>query len=164
MKRNFFPALLFAAAWASGCGKPIIANFAGEEAAIRATDAKWLAAAQARDLEHILPFWSDDAIILPPGEPAVTGKVAIRQYVAGAFASPGFSITWQTDKIEVSGSGNLAYSIGTDRITFANSEGKAVVTENRGLVIWKKQADGSWKCAVDMMSPAPAASAPANAK
>lgn len=164
MKRNFLPGLLLAAACVSGCSKPMIANFAGEEAAIRKTDAAWLAAAQARDLEHILPFWSDDAVIFPPGEPAVTGKAAIRQYVAGAFASPGFSITWQTDKIEVSGSGDLAYTTGTDDITFNNAEGKPIVAHNRGIAVWKKQADGSWKCVVDMMSPAPAASAPPNTK
>ena len=162
MKRNCFLMLLLAAACVSGCSKQSIANFAGEEAAIRAADAKWLAAAQAHDLERILPFWADDATIFPSGAPAISGKAAIRQYVSGAFATPGFSITWQTDKIEVSGSGDLAYSTGTNHITFNNSESKTIVADNRAVVVWKKQADGSWKCVVDMMSPAPVASAPAN--
>ena len=159
MKRNCFLTLLLAAACISGCGKQSSANFAGEEAAIRSADAKWLAAAQAHDLEGLLPFWADDATILPSGATAVTGKAAIRQYVAGAFATPGFSITWSTDKIEVSSSGDLAYSTGTNRITFGKS-----VADNRAVVIWKKQADGSWKCIVDMMSPAPGASASGNIK
>ncbi len=159
MKHNFVLTLFLAASGASGCGTNHTANLAAEETAIRTADAKGLAAAQARDLERILPFWADDATILPPGDPAITGKAAIRQYVAGAFATPGFSISWNTEKIEVSRSGDLAYSTGTDDITFNNSEGKTIVAHNRAVVVWKKQPDSSWKCIVDMMSPAPSASA-----
>jgi len=144
---------------ATGCQHYQSGNPAAEEAVIRRTDADWLAAAKARDLERILPFWADDATILPAGEPAISGKAAIRQYVAGAFGSPGFSISWNTEKIEVSSSGDLAYSTGTNHITFNNPDGKMIATDNRAVVVWKKQPDGSWKCTVDMMSPAPPASA-----
>jgi len=144
---------------ATGCQHYQSANLTGEEAAIRAADADWLAAAKARDLERILPFWADDATILPAGEPAITGKAAIRQYVGGAFGTPGFSISWNTQKIEVSSSGDLAYSTGTNHITFNNPDGKPIATDNRAVVVWKKQPGGSWKRIVDMMSPAPPASA-----
>jgi len=161
MKRNLILTFLLAAVFASGCGTNQTANLTAEEAAIRSADAKWLAAAKALDLEHTLPFWADDATIFPSGGSAITGKAAIRQYVAGAFASPGFSITWNTDKIEVSSSGDLAYSTGTNHITFNN-----FVADNRAVEIWKKQPDGSWKCIVDMMStaPGPTPSATTNAK
>jgi ketosteroid isomerase-like protein len=82
------------------------------------------------------------------------GKDAIRKYVSDAFATPGFSITWQTDKVEVAQSGDLAYSTGTDRMSLNGPDGKSVTEESRGVAIWKKQPDGSWKCVVDVMSPA----------
>jgi uncharacterized protein (TIGR02246 family) len=151
----------FAAAITYSCSSLHTANVAAEEAAIRTADANWLAAAKARDLERILPFWADDATILPAGAPAITGQAAIRQYVGGAFATPGFSISWNTDKIGVSSSGDLAYSTGTNHITFNNPDGKMIVADNRAVVVWKKQPDGSWKCTVDMMSPAPAPAASA---
>jgi uncharacterized protein (TIGR02246 family) len=151
---------LFAIAAAAGCGAQPKVNLAAEEAAIRATDANWLAASTARDLERVLPFWADDATILPPGAPAITGKAAIRQYVSGAFATPGFSITWKTEKVELSKSGDMAYSSGIDRISVTTPDGKSVTEENRGVAIWKKQPDGSWKCVLDVMSPA----APSDAK
>jgi uncharacterized protein (TIGR02246 family) len=157
---GLFATVAFAIAAAAGCGAQPKVNLAAEEVVIRATDANWLAAATAHDLERILPFWADDATILPPSAPAVTGKQAIRQYISGAFATPGFSITWKTDKIEVSQSGDLAYSTGTDRISLNTPDGKSVTEENRGVVVWKKQPDGSWKCILDVMSPA----APSNAK
>lgn len=146
---------VFAIVAATGCGSQQRVNLAAEEAAIRTTDANWLAAATAHDLERILPFWADDATILPPGAPAITGKAAIRQYISSAFATPGFSITWKTEKIELSSSGDLAYSSGIDRISLTTPDGKSVTEENRGVAIWKKQPDGSWKCILDVMSPAP---------
>ena len=135
-------------------------DLSAEEAAIRRTDADWLAAASARDLNRVLPFWADDATIVTPGMPPIVGKDAIRKYVSGAFATPGFSITWKTEKVEVSQSGDLAYSTGTDRISLNTPDGKSVTEENRGVAIWKKQVDGSWRVVLDMGSP----SASANAK
>jgi ketosteroid isomerase-like protein len=89
--------------------------------------------------------------------PAVVGQLAIRQYVAGAFATPGFSISWNTDQIVVSKSGDMAFSTGTNQISLPGPDGKPVVSENRTVVIWKKQSDGSWKCLLDVFTPAPAA-------
>lgn len=146
----------FAIVAAAGCSAQRKVSLSVEEAAIRATDAGWLAAATAHDLERILPFWADDATIFPPGDSPIVGKEAIRRYVASAFATPGFSITWQTDKVEISESGDLAYSTGIDRISVKGPDGKPVTEENRSVAVWKKQADGSWKCVVDMMSPAAA--------
>ena len=83
---------------------------ARDEAAIRAADARWLAAAQAHDLEGSLSYWSGDAILMVSGAPAMAGKEAIRRYVAGAFAIPGFSISWATDRVWVAKSGDIAYA------------------------------------------------------
>ena len=50
-----------------------------ERAAILQTDKEWLAAAlEGRDLGRIVSFWTDDAIVFPPGSAAVVGKEAIR--------------------------------------------------------------------------------------
>jgi uncharacterized protein (TIGR02246 family) len=144
---------------AFGCSERPKLDLAAEEAVIRKTDAAWLAAASAHDLEGTLPFWSDDATILSPGAPAVVGKQAIRNYVSGAFATAGFSIAWKTEKIEVAQSGDMAYSTGTDRISFTSADGKPVVADSRSVAVWKRQPDGSWKCVMDVMSPAPAANA-----
>ena len=157
-------AVAFAILAAAGCSAQRKVNLAAEEAAIRSTDANWLAAAGAHDLERILPFWSDDATIYPPGDSPIVGKQAIRKYVASAFATPGFSITWQTGKVEIAESGDLAYSVGIDRISANGPDGKSATVENTGVAIWKKQADGSWKCVVDIMSPAatPKSGGPSN--
>src|SRR5437764_2772685 len=124
-----------------GCApaKPAI-DLAKEEAAIRQTDAQWLAAAKSRDVEKAVSFWSEDATILQPETPPVVGRAAIRKYVSEAFASPDFSITFVTDTVTVAASGDMAYETGRDTITFRPPGGKRMTINNRGVVVWKKQA------------------------
>jgi uncharacterized protein (TIGR02246 family) len=126
------------------------ADLVKEEAAIRATDAQWLAAVKARDVEKTVSYWSDDATILPPDSPPVVGKKAIRDYVAGAFAMPEFSITWELDKVVVARAGDMAYATANDVITFKGADGKVASMKARAVVVWQKQADGSWKVVVDI--------------
>jgi len=150
--------IALAIAVAGGCDRSLRVNLSDEESAIHRTDADWLAAATSHDLNRVLPFWADDATILVPGVPPIVGKEAIRKYVTESFATPGFSITWKTEKVEVSQSGDLAYSAGTNRISFNGPDGKSLTEEGRGVTIWKKQTDGSWKCVLDVTSPAEASS------
>ncbi|HWZ64378.1 MAG TPA: DUF4440 domain-containing protein [Steroidobacteraceae bacterium] len=125
-----------------------------EEAAIRATDARWLAAAQSHELERTVSFWSEDVYMMPPGGPAMVGKDALRRYIAGAFAIPDFSINWVTDRVWVAQSGDLAYAVGTDTIRMSSPDGKPVVEHNKAVAVWRKEPDGSWKCAVDIWNAA----------
>ena len=114
------------------------------------TDAEWLKAVQARDAERALSYWSDDAIVFPPGSPAVSGKGAIREFVAKSLATPGFSITWKTEAVVVSSGGDLAYTTGTNRVTVNAPDGKQVVIDGKAVSIWRRQRDGAWKCVVDI--------------
>ncbi|MCU1307768.1 MAG: hypothetical protein JWN45_2463 [Acidobacteriaceae bacterium] len=167
MKRLQLFLALILAALLSGCAQPAPSeskssapakvDLAEAEAAVRAADAQWLAAAKSRDTEKTVAFWADDASIMMPGAPPVTGKKAIKDYVAGAFASPEFSISWTTDKVVVSDSGDMAYSTGEDQITFKGPGNKVVTQKNNGVAIWKKQADGSWKVAIDIATAEPEA-------
>src|SRR5438105_3085346 len=47
-------------------------------------DAEWAdVAAAGRDVDRIASYWSDDAVIIPQGQPVVEGKAAIRDVVEG---------------------------------------------------------------------------------
>ena len=146
---------LLLAAFSACTGTPAVKpDLPREEAAIRATDARWLAAAQAHDLEQTVSYWTDDVYMMPPGGPAMIGKEALRRYVSGAFAIPGFSISWVTDRIWVAKSGDLAYAVGTDTIRLTSPDGKPVEEHNKAVAVWRKEPDGSWKCAVDIWNAA----------
>jgi uncharacterized protein (TIGR02246 family) len=150
---SVLPALLAALA---GCTSTstVKPDLPRAEAAIRATDARWLAAARAHDLEQTVTYWTDDVYMMPPGGPPIVGKEALRRYVAGAFATPGFSITWVTDRVWVAESGDLAYATGTDTIRLTSSDGRPIEERNKAVAVWRREPDGSWKCAVDIWNSA----------
>ena len=147
MKRFIRVAVTGALLAVAGCAPTSQADVKAE---VLRTDAEWLKAAQSRDAERALSYWADDAIVFPPGSPAVSGKAAIRDFVAKSFSTPGFSIKWKTAAVELSGSGDLAYTTATNRVTVNGPDGKQVVIDGNAVSIWRRQKDGVWKCVVDI--------------
>lgn len=115
---------------------------------------EWSQSASSGDVEKILTYWADDAIVISAGEPVVKGKDQIRKMVEDGFSSPGFKISWEPKSAVISSSGDLGYLLEEAKITMNDSTGN-VVTNFQTVTIWKKGADGSWKNVVDVMSPAP---------
>jgi uncharacterized protein (TIGR02246 family) len=148
MKRLLVLAVVGVLFACSGCAS------AGSRADVRSEilrlDAEWSRAAQNRDVDRVLSFWADDAVVLPPGSPAVAGRPAIREFVMKSFQTPGFSISWKTTTVAVSSSGDIAYTTGTNRITFNAPDGKQVAVEGKAVAVWRREKDGAWKCALDI--------------
>jgi len=156
--------LLATTAVLGGCARPgqnisesrPAVDLAQEAAAIRTTDAQWLAAVQARDAEKTASFWSQDGVLFVPGAAPIRGRKAILDYVAQSFKDPDFSITWTGDSIIVDAGGAMAYETASNRVTYRQGN-KVVTARNNGVVVWRKQPDGSWKAAIDIGTPAPPA-------
>lgn len=125
---------------------------AADEAAIRAADAEWVKAAQAKDPDKWASFYAEDGAILPAGAPMAKGKAAVREVAAQLMALPGFALTFAPTLIEVARSGDLAYDVGTYELTTNNAKGEPVVEKGKYVVVWKKQADGGWKVAADIFN------------
>jgi ketosteroid isomerase-like protein len=128
-----------------------------ERAELFRVDKAWAQAAAARDVEKSLSFWADDARVVPPGQPALVGKDAIRGYVSAALALPGFSIQWHTADFVVSASGDMAYGFGTNTVTLDGPDGKRLTEHGRALTVWRKDPGGAWKCVVDIWNAEPSA-------
>ena len=50
----------------------------------------------------------------------------------------------------MAGSGDLAYSTGAYEMTAPDDNGKSSIDRGKYVAVWKKQADGNWKVAVDI--------------
>ena len=122
---------------------------AADEAAIRAASAAWSQAASAKDLDKVVSFYADDALVLPDKAPAIRGNENFRKDWAPLLALPGPGLSWQTSALEVARSGELAYETGKYNFVTTDKKGKPTDYKGKYLVIWKKQSDGSWKVAVD---------------
>ena len=145
--------LIFAAFIAlSGCEREKVDTKAEGEKLMLASR-EWSKAAEARDVEKTLTYWSEDATVLSAGQPELIGKQAIRGMVEDAFKDPNFSISWEPTSVEISESGDMGYLIESSKITMKDSTGTEMVQNFKTVTIWKKQEDGSWKNVVDVMSP-----------
>ncbi len=126
---------------------------AADERAIRMVDDATKRAAQAKDANGVVDTWyADDGSALYPNAPICTGKEALRVRWAAMLGIPGFDVDWQMTKVEVSRSGDLAYTPFTYQMTMQGPDGKLIHDWGKGLAVWKKQPDGSWKGEADMFN------------
>jgi ketosteroid isomerase-like protein len=122
---------------------------ATDEAAIRKADADWVKAAQSKQVDAWVSFYTDDAVVLPPNAQMAASEESIRGAISEILALPGLEISWQATRVEVAQSGDIGYGYGTYELTFNDSKGAPVTDRGKLVEIWKKQSDGSWKCIVD---------------
>ncbi|MFY9530976.1 MAG: SgcJ/EcaC family oxidoreductase [Candidatus Acidiferrales bacterium] len=122
---------------------------AADEAAIRALDSDWVKAVEAKNADQSASFYADDGTLLPPGAAVATGKAAIRTAWAGLMSTPGFTLMFTPAKVEVSKGGDLAYDLGDYELTTNDKKGRPQTVKAKYVVVWGKQADGSWKVLVD---------------
>lgn len=144
----FFLCLVFLS---TACGTKPSSDTRTDEATLRKLDDEWSKAAGARDVEKTISYYSDDAIVMPPNIPTLTGKEAIRG-LWKSMLGPDFSGGWKVTKVEVARSGDLAYVSGSYEFNEKDDSGKPITDKGKYLEVWKKQADGNWKCVADMFN------------
>ena len=134
---------------------------AADVAAIQKADSLWAVAAGTKQMDNFMSAVANDGVILAPNAPIADNPDAIKNLMNVFFNLPGYALTWQTAKVEVAGSGDLAYSRGVYQLNMNDAQGKPMTEKGKYLTIWKKQSDGSWKVAVDQFnSDMPAAPPP----
>jgi ketosteroid isomerase-like protein len=114
----------------------------------------------AKDFKGAAALYAEDAIVLPPNQAAVEGRAAIQAFLE---AFPPFS-NFQLKSLEIEGRGDLAYERGTNSMTVTPAGAAPIEDRGKYVAIWRKQADGSWKCVRDIWNsdlPLPAPEKPA---
>lgn len=120
-----------------------------DRAAIDSTSRVFVRHALANDFAALTrDYYSDDAIVLPPNAPAVTGHGAIEAMFKTFPPITAFELRTE----EVEGSADLAYVRGRYTMTMSPPGTPAIADSGKYLEIWRKQSDGSWKSVRDMFS------------
>ncbi|MEX0692425.1 MAG: nuclear transport factor 2 family protein [Gemmatimonadales bacterium] len=115
---------------------------------------RYATALRNNDPAGVAALWTDDAVYMDAGTPTVVGRVALDSLVQGIFATNRLTeVTENTDEILVSQ--DMAVQRGTYLETLQPQSGAAVTLRGRYLFVWRRQADGSWKIARGMGTPAP---------
>jgi len=125
-------------------------------AAIEKADVAWDSASALNSVEGWLSFYTDDAIMMPPGEKVCLDKASRATSIKNMFATPGANMRFEATKTEVSKSADMGYSTGVYHFKFKDAAGKDAQETGKFDETWKKQADGSWKCIVDIWNADPA--------
>lgn len=131
-------------------------DHAADIAAIMKADSAWDKASEAKSAEGWLNFYSDDAIMMPPGENVCKDKASREASIRKMFATAGVSLRFQDTKVDVSQSGDLGYAVGVYQWSSKDSSGKDYHETGKYCETWKKQSDGNWKCIVDIWNADPA--------
>jgi uncharacterized protein (TIGR02246 family) len=127
-----------------------------EAARLMETSREWSRVASTGNLDAMLAFWADDAVIMVPGEASLRGKQAIRAYLERSARVPGFRISWEPLEAKIAASGDMGYLIARTQVTMNDPSGQPVTQTMKALTVWQKQSNGSWKNVVDMTNPEPA--------
>ena len=99
-----------------------------------------------KDVDRIAAHFTNDANLILPNAPIMTGKDAIAAAMRGALSDPNWSLALQPVQVEVSKAGDLGYCRGTYLLTASDLPSKKTATEKgRFVTIFRKEADGSWK-------------------
>src|SRR5437016_1133779 len=118
----------------SGCFALLSFTFGGTmlaadtktEQALRDLDAKWSAAAVAKDVDKTVSYYAESAVVMPPNASAATTKESIRSAWKEMLTAPGAAISWKATKVEVAKSEDFAYVSGTYEETMTDASGKPV--------------------------------------
>src|SRR5882672_5842109 len=117
----------------ASCATPAF-DPASESQKLLRRDAEWANLASAgKDVERIVSYWSDDAIVIPQGQPSIEGKAAIRAFVTASLQIPGFKIHWVSEKVSFSPDGKLAYMRGRNSMTVRGPSGAPITLAGRGI-------------------------------
>ena len=92
-----------------------------------------------------LAYAAEEAVLMRNNK-LVIGKQNLSMLFENQASKPkDEKLSWKPDFVDVSASGDLAYTYGQFIYSFTDSTGSTV--ENTGVfhTVWKRQADGSWR-------------------
>jgi len=149
--RRFIPAgaAILLVVLMTGC-KPSV-NSDSEAKSLQAVEAQWEQDFAAKDFDKALAHYTDDAVMMVPGAPPVVGKPAIEAAFKPLRSDPDFKITFHSDRVVVSSSGDLAYTQGAYTTAMTDQKtGQVVHDHGSYITTFRRQTDGSWKASSDI--------------
>lgn len=98
-------------------------------------------------------FFADDAVTISNKQDVKRGRVNI---VSTAKWSPAdYQLTWTPQGGQMGPAGDMGFTWGHYVGRSKDKDGKPVTESGRYMTIWKRQADGTWKVAMDASNEEP---------
>jgi len=146
-----------------GAATPV--NTEADVAAINAVREREMGFVNSGNPDSLSAVYASDVIMMPPNEPAVNGRDAVRQWAQTAFGQVTMSVRYTNTQVTVAG--DWAVDRYTGVLTVTPKAGGAPMEEQiKGVHVMRREADGSWSIAQDVWNsdaapPPPAPAVPA---
>ena len=124
-----------------------------DETEIRAAERALEQALQSPDPTAWVFSYTEDAVFVAPSAPAVQGRAALLQ-MAKAM-KPLSSVSIQAVRTE--GSGSLATVYAHASWVSGRPPEAGSIAKVRGIIVWRKEADGQWRVAQELLNADPTA-------
>lgn len=105
--------------------------------------------ASSGDANAALAAYAEDVVFMPPNEPAMTGHDAVRAWFQAASEQMDISVTYTASDVAIAGDWAIERYAGTATFT-PKGGGDSVREQIKGIHIYRRQADGTWKIAQDV--------------
>ncbi len=100
-------------------------------------------------------WFAEDGVALGNGAMPLVGRVAIAK--SANWDPKVYQLSWTVTDAAMGPSGDMGYTWGHFEGHSKDVNGNPVTTTGRYITVWRKQADGSWKVALDAGANEPAA-------
>jgi uncharacterized protein (TIGR02246 family) len=128
-------------------------QFIYNETEIRSAERALEKALESPDPTDWVYHYTEDAMFVAPGAPAVQGREALLQMSRAMKPLSSVSMT----ALRTEGSGNIAYTYGKATWLNGRPPDTGTTTNLRFVIVWRKETDGQWRVAQEMLNAAPAA-------
>ena len=120
---------------------------ASDISAIRAAEKALAEAFESPDLAAWVDFYTEDAIFVGPGAPAIEGRSALFD------AAPQISISsMEIAAVSTLGTGDFATTLGRATWVSGPKGSDAPRVRRRFLMVWRREPDGRWRIAREMLN------------
>jgi ketosteroid isomerase-like protein len=120
-----------------------------DEQSIHKAYTAWVEATNEKDIEKWSAFLAPGPYFHPADSSPLVNTEEIISYYERSFADQRFSIDCRQEYVDVSASGEMAWSRGQCTATFTGPDGNQATGKSRWFKVWIKQSDGSWRCRVN---------------
>lgn len=118
-------------------------------------DAKFARDVRERGGAAFADWFAEDGVALNNGQAPLIGLVAIAK--SANWDPKVYQLTWTPTDAQMGPSGDMGYTWGHFEGQSKDAAGNPVTTSGRYITVWRRQANGTWKVALDAGANEPAA-------
>ncbi len=150
-------ALTSLSALALAACQPKPADTSKEVDALKAQASAYGADVKSKNIDKVMAYYADDAVVLQTGAPTATGAAAIKKSLAANLADPAYELTVTADTVSVASSGDWASIVGHADVTATNPNTHGVDHFTQNYLVTEKKDGGTWKLEAIAIAVPPAA-------